>query len=316
MPFPLVAAGAALFGKDAAKAVGEIGNNSYRAQNFGGSNEYDASRYQYGGWEGGAHEAANRYATQGAQAQGRTGPTANYNQATYDRYQGQQARAGQAQFANQMAARAQGLVPSIAEMQAQRDMQQAVGAQASQAASARGGAGLALAQQNAANNMSNAQQGISGQAQINAAQERMAAEQAAFGAYSGMRGGDLASQGQSAQQAQYNAALQAQQRELNDRMTLGMTGYETGVQQNQLNANLAQQQILSGSQANAAGINAGINQNNANRGMEYLKMGAGMVSGAAGAAAGSDDRMKNGIRYLERREHGGPVESGVPLRRR
>ncbi len=53
------------------------------------------SKFEYGGWAGGAHEAANRYALTGAQAQGRQGEQIDYSKADYDRAQGASARMDQ-----------------------------------------------------------------------------------------------------------------------------------------------------------------------------------------------------------------------------
>jgi len=303
MPLPLLALGLAAGGAALAGGAGAagVGKNPYRSSNFADTKHYDANRFEYGGVPGGANEAASRYRGLAEGAQGRAGEQANYGDANQDRALGMQARTGQAGMASLMDQRARGLVPSIAQMQADRQMQQAAAAQSSAAASARGAGGLALAQQNAANNTATMQSAISNQAQINAAQERAAAEQAAFGAYSGMRGGDLASQQQAAQQAQYQAQINAQQRAQNDAFTLGMTGYETGVRNAQLNAGMQQQGMLSGQHMGAQTTNAGINQQNANREMEFLKLGMGMAQGGADSGTA-----------IGKRASGGPVAAGKP----
>lgn len=287
---------------------------------FGSKNEehanapqVDPNAYQYGGHQGGADEAANRYRQQGEGAQTRQAEQAQFQQANYDdanfaRAQQQAARSGQAQAANLMMRRAMGQVPSIAQMQADRQMQQATAAQASAAASARGPAALALAQQNAANNTANAQGAISNQAQINAANERMQAEQAAFGAQSGIRGQDLQGMGQEVQRAQYdagaanqmnlaNAGLRAGQRQQNDAFQLGMTQAEMGVRGMQLGASQNQQAQQSANQLGAAGINAGVGGQNAAMNQSNAM---GMV-GLAANAAGSFTKAK-----------GGPVMHGQP----
>lgn len=301
MPLPLLALGLAAGGAAAAGggAALKIGNNTYRSSNFADTKHYDANRYNYGGSPTGAADAANRYRGIADQAQTRGGEQVNYGQANYDRQLGMAARNQQGQMAGLMEARARGLIPSIAQQQADIQMQQATAAQASAANSARGAGGLALAQQNAANNTATMQSAISSQAQVNAAQERMAAEQAAFGAYSGMRGQDLGSQAQTAQQAQYQAQLNAQQRAQNDQMTMGMTQNEMGVNNAQLNANTQQQAILAGQHAGAQQTNAGINQQNANRQMDWVKLGLGATQG--GAEMGS---------AMGKRAEGGPIAPG------
>jgi hypothetical protein len=195
-----------------------------------------------------------------------------------------------------MMARAQGLVPSIASQQAALDMQRATAAQSSAAASARGAAGLALAGQNAANNTATMQSAISNNAQVNAMNERLAAEQNALGAYSGIRAGDVQSQAQAAQQAQYaaqlgaqqnqfNAGLAQQQHGLNDAYSMGLYGQEANVRQMQLNGGLASQGLLSQSQMNATNQNVAISQNNANREYDYYKQAMGAAQG--GLTAGT-----------------------------
>jgi hypothetical protein len=260
---------------------------------FGSENEFKAyapkakkKAYEYGGQKGYAQETADRYRAQAEQAQTREGVNVNYGQATQDRGLGLQARQGQASMANLMAQRASGQTPSISQMQADRQMQQANAAQASASASARGAAGMALAQQNAANNVSNQQSAISNQAQINAANERLQAEQAAMGAYSNLRGGDLASQQQSAQQAQYQASLQDSQRGRNDAMTLGMTQNEMGVQNTQLAAQMNRQAQKAANQLGAAQINAGVAGQNASTNQGNGMAVLGMGQSAAGAIAG------------------------------
>lgn len=305
MPFPIIAAiaaGAGLAGA-AGGAVAGVGKNKFQPKTFDQTGAYDKNRYEYGGAPGGANAAANNYAGQAYRAQFREGPQLGYTEANADRQLGLLARNYQQGAADLMMSRAQGLTPSIAQMQADRQMQQAAAQQASMAASARGAGGLALAQQNAAGNTATMQSAISNQAQINAAQERMAAEQAAFSAYGGLRGGDLASQQQAAQQAQYAGDLAMRQRGLNDAMTLGMTGYEQNVRQSQLNAGLQQQQILANSLTGQQTTSANIAQNNANREMEFLKMAMGAVGGGADAATAAN---------APKRALGGPVTAGQP----
>lgn len=294
---------------------------------FGSKNDFhareravDPNAYQYGGQQGGADEAAGRYRGYADSAQSRQGAQADYSQANWDRTAAGQARQGQADVANMMAARAMGQVPSVAGMQANEQMrqlgqqaqqqgQQAVAAQGAQQASARGAAGVAMAGQNAANNIANAQgaigtsaaqaaQGISGQAQVNAAAERAQAEQGALGAFGAIRGGDQTSGQMAAQNAQFNASLHQQQRAQNDQMTLGMTQNEMGVRNSQLTGGMNHQAQISansnfaqGQNAQVAAQNAGTNQENS---MGIIKAAAGV----AGGAAMSDERAKRNVHDL------------------
>lgn len=158
----------------------DTGKDTYRQSSFGDTSKYNPNAFQYGGQPGVADLESSRLGLMANYAQGRDPLQADYSGANAYAQQGLESRGQQAQMAGLMAARAQGLVPSIAQMQADRQMRQATAEQASAAASARGAAGLALAQQNAAGNVANLQSAISNQAQINAAQERMMAEQNAL----------------------------------------------------------------------------------------------------------------------------------------
>lgn len=263
--------------------------------------QVDPNAYEYGGAKGGADEAAARYRYEAEQSQGRQGEQINYGQANWDRRLAQGARQQQGQMANMMEARARGQVPSIAQMQADRQMGQAASSQASMQASARGAGGMALAQQNAANNVASMQGNISGQAQVNAANERMQAEQAALGAYSTMRGQDLNSQQQTAGQAQAQAGINAAQRQANDAHSMGLTQAEMGVRSTQLGAQQNQQAQKSANALGAAGINAGVAGQNASMNQQNGMAAIGMVQSTAGAGAGALAKAR-----------GGPVAHGTP----
>lgn len=268
--------------------------NEEKAKGFADSEHYNPNAHQFGPGGAGAYNA-NREA-QAAGVDQRGAFQANYAMADQDRANAMAARTGQGQAAGLMMARATGQTPSIAGMQAQQDMQRAVAAQSSAAAGARGPAALALAQQNAAANTANAQSAISGQAQINAANERMQAEQAAFGAMSGMRGQDFSSQAQAANQAQFQAGMQMQNRQANDAraMQYAQMGHQALGQEQQ--GAVQMQGMLAGNQA-------ATNQTNAQIGGQNAGMNAGLLGGMVGlgqSAAGgianmmSDARAKQG----------------------
>jgi hypothetical protein len=247
----------------------------------------DPNAYQYGGQPGGAAAAAGRYQSMGAQAQGRQGEQVNTGETAWDRQQAGQARMGMQGMADQMAARAQGRMPSIAQMQADRQMRQATAAQSSASASARGAGAMVLAQQNAASNTANAHSAISNQAQINAEQEKLHAEQAALGAYGGMRAGDQQSQAQAAQQAQFQAQMNANQRAQNDQFQMGMTGFEVGVNNAQLGAQMNQQAQQSANALGVSGINAGVGGQNAGMNQTNAMGVIGMARDAGSAGMGA-----------------------------
>ena len=262
--------------------------NEFKPTNFGQTQYYNPNAFEYGGQAGAANTAAAGYGLMGRQAQGREGVGISSVDAT-------QARYDQNRAAGLMMGRATGATPSIATMQAARDMQAANAAQASAAASARGPAALALAQQNAAANTANAQSAISGQAQINAANERLQAEQAAMGAYTGMRGMDE-------QRAMANAQFQDAQRARNDAFQMGMTQNEIAVRNAQLQAQMAGQGLLAQSHGQGQAIQSGVDQQNARTNQQNFWGTMGLVRDTVGGIAGvgkggadtSDERAKMG----------------------
>jgi hypothetical protein len=292
--------------------LGDFINDVFGSENEERAEEHkvDDNAYEYGGQAGGADAAANKYASYGQNAQQRQGVYTDYGKANGWEQEGQNVRGRQSQVADTMLARAMGQTPSIAQMQADRQMQQAAAEQASAAAGARGPGAMALAQQNAASNVANAQANISGQAQVNAAGERMQAEQAAMGAYGGMRGQDAQSQQMAANQAQFQSQMNDAQRARNDQYQMGMTQAEMGVRNSQLSAQQNKQAQQSGNAQAAQTINAGVAGQNAasaqSMGMGVLGMGASVAGGVAGAVA-SDSRAKEGIEPL--------TPSGVVLAR-
>jgi hypothetical protein len=294
-----------------AAAIGQIKKDAYN------------SHFQYGGTATGAAQAAGMYGSMGQNAQQREGVQVDYGRANSANNQAEQSRAQQLGIAGIMAARARGEVPSIASMQADRQMHQAAAEQTSAAASARGPAALALAQQGAAANTAGAQANISSMAQINGAQERLQAEQAAMGAYSGMRGQDYQNQSQAAQQAQYQAGLSAEQRKQNDQFQLGAMGLQNDVNKAQLGAQGNQASIeanASQAKAQAAQAQAALAQNqsqyDSSRWDKYLIAGGGAAATAGGvlllnALGGNAGNAGGGNTTVG--EFGASPNYGVPL---
>lgn len=240
------------------------------------------NHFNYGGVAGGANAAAS-YFNQGAEAaQNRQGTQINYGLAQGAYGQSQQNAGYQNQLAQMMLARANGQMPSIAQMQADRQMQQAQAAQMSAAASARGPAALALAQQQSAGNIAGLQSNISNQAQINGANEQLQNQNAAFGAFSGMRGQDLQGMQQQAQMAQAQGSLDAQQRAQNDQYALGLYGLGNDVQKSQLAAQGNQIGIETGATTAANNLALQSQIHSDNQTAQYIGYGLG----AAGTAAG------------------------------
>lgn len=243
------------------------------------------NHFEYGGRPGGAADASRYFGGLAEGAQGRQGEQINYGRAQAYGEQAQGNAGAQGRVADLMWKRANGLVPSIAQMQGDRQMGQLTAAQTSAAASARGPAAMALAQQGAAANTAAGQSQISNQVQINAAQERQQAEQAAFGAYSGMRGQDFQGQGLEQDAAQKQAALNAAQRAANDQYSLGLYGNQTDINKAQLNAQGNQIGIMTGAQSSANALKQAGDQYNSSRLDKYIGYGMG-AAGTGAAIAG------------------------------
>ncbi len=306
------------------KAIGDVfssakdhmpGRDTTRPPNFAESGLYNPNAFQYGGQPGGADAAAGRYGGLMDQANGRaafaSGRANDWDQAAGHAGElGLYARGGQQDAAEMMRRRAMGLVPSISGMQAQQDMQRAQAAQGSLAASARGPAALALAQQQAANNTANAFGSISGQAQINGANERLQAEQGMGNAYGMIRQGDTLAQNAAGQMyGQANTAgYQAGQ------TGIGYGNLESGVNKAQLEAQGHGQTVLANSvDAQNTGLMRQGAANAANE-MDYLKGFVGMArdkastpssgGGGGGGGGGNDPGYATG----------GLVQAGRPIR--
>lgn len=273
---------------------------------FGSENEFtatapelDKNAYQYGGREGAAQEAAEKYDGRANRQLEQANAYAGQQQHMFNRgNQGldmsNESRGQQMGVANMMLARARGQTPSIAQMQGDRATQQMTAQQASAAASARGPAALALAQQNAANNTATAQSQIAGQTSIAAAQERLAAEQAAMGAYSNIRGADI---GQA--QTAFGAGAQSGQLGIaSNQNAQGWAGMENQVNAQQLNAQMNYQAQRSANELAAQSINAGVAGQNAQTNQQNAMGVVGMGASVAGSAASSDERAKQNIEPL------------------
>lgn len=295
-------------GKEALGSAGDAltGKSGFQASGYTSAEGYDPNAKFYGGSAEASQAEAYDRAAEADRAQQRQGVRIDKGQSNYAAQQADYARQEQGAAMGLMRDRATGAAPSIAQMQADRQMDQARSAQASAAASARGPAGLAMAQQGAAANMAAQQQGISAQAQIAAAQERQAAEQAYFGAASGIRGGDVSQQQLYAQQAQQQAAVDMQQRQLNDQRS---STYDQGawrVGEGNQAAAMQEQGYVAAGHNNAQGLNQATQQSNS-KGVQDLAKGVmGSATGALTGALLSDVRAKQNIVPIE------PYKSKTP----
>lgn len=244
------------------------GQNKRVATGFYGQPGYDKNASYYGGSANGLRNYTNSLGVQAGAADARNAFQADYGRANSWERNGVQDRGAQLELAAAQRARALGQVPSIAQMQADREMKQAQAAQGAQQASARGAAGLALAGQVAAGNTANAQSSIAGQAQVNAANERMAAEGAAQNAYTNIRTGDINAQTQAANQAQFQTSMQQANRDANDNRAMGYAQLSGRANEAELGARTQNQATLGGAYnaANVANQQTG-NQNAGSKGI-------------------------------------------------
>lgn len=241
----------------------------------------DRANYNYGGTSSYAYE------TLGRNAQNRAGVAVNGAQVERDRQLGVQSRDLQLGGYQRLEDLANGTGPQLGAMQAAQARDANIRAAMAMQASARGGLGVAIAQ--------NAAQGQAMQANIAAAnqgaqidaQQRIAAMQAMPQYAAQIRAQDLQAQGMSAQQAQYQAALEMQQREANDRYAMGLYGLGNDSAKTQLSGNMAYDQ----QKAAIAAANQGQQYQNAaywtNMGGQLLGQAASMGATAMTSGAGA-----------------------------
>jgi hypothetical protein len=311
MVLPLIAAGIGLIkGADAigeaAKDFSNVGKNKFQATAYeaqpvaamGGQAQHYAQMGQDG---------KNNAMSQANYAQGQMiaerGPQAQENLALANREA--QARGFQQDSLNLDRQAAMGNAPSVAARQMQAGMDQAVAGQASQAASARGMAGLAMAQSNGQANVANVQNQTFNQAAQLRAAEMAQARQAYQQGAGAFRQGDQGRLQMGNQMSQFNA-------QQNDQYRLGMGQLGIGYQQagqgwnaqsmdalkQQQGADIAAQAINADSYNNAQALNAGVSQANADERARmrdrWVSMGTGafntaggMMKGAGGGGGGS-----------------------------
>lgn len=174
---------------------------------------------------GGLNQAALGREQYGRDAQGRQG-------VVMDNTLGDQSRGDQYAALSEIQRAALGQQPSVAQLQMRQGLDQTIRNNAALAGAARGQSALALANQNAMVNNAMASQGIAGQMGVLRAQEMADARNAWMAGAGQIRGMDEG-------RAQTQAGLDAQQRALNDQMTLGMYGQGAGLRQGAVDARTA-----------------------------------------------------------------------------
>lgn len=246
--------------------------------------------------------AASGLNAQGQALGNRAAPTMDNRQ--YDRLGmlGNADRGNQTQALNLMRGAANGMAPSVAQLQQQQGIDAAVRSQQAMAASARGPAALAMANSNAAaNTAALQQQGIAQNAQLRA-QEMAQARGDFAGMASTMRSSDLSAQQLAAQDAQSAAQLQMATRAQNEQaqlqfQQLGLQAQGMGMQNEMANAQFGGAQDLAYQQM---GQRVNEDQLNANMAREHLFVGGqqandAMMAGVAQHNADWTSSMFNGI---------------------
>ncbi len=294
----------------AAEAHRQAGGDSGRDQvTPHGPGVVDRGAFNYGGDPYKAKRDADALAAEAAAAQGRRGESISTNLADQMRGAANQARGSQLGMADMMRARAEGRTPSIAGMRADQDMRRVAAEGTSAAAGARGPAALALAQQGAAANTAANQSAISNSAQINSAQERMQAEQAAMGAYTGIRGGDQAQQGQDFSQSAAQAQLNAAQRAQNDAYATNTRQQGIGINTTQLGADMNRDAAEQAGHFNAMAAQANRDRDDDANMVGYVSAGASTAAAVAPMVA-SDEETKVPVTWGSDAAAGSPA--GAP----
>ncbi len=203
----------------------------------------------------GADDMANRYQGLGAQWANMQAPGTDYSAG--NRYMGMsdQARGNQAETYGMYRDAALGNGPSVAALQQQRGMQDAMASQLALQAGARGASGLAQAGYNAAGNTAALQRGGAMDASMLRAQEIANARAGMGGMANSMRQGDYQGAGMMDQRTQYGANLAMQQRQLGQQGQLGFEGMGYNTRMGQLGANQNYENLLFGQYNNQQNIN-------------------------------------------------------------
>lgn len=259
--------------------------------------EYDPSKYQYGGFAGGAGDQAANYVNDASDASQRAAPTMQGTQ--LDQGAADQSRGFQMGSLASLQGAANGTAPSqaaiLGQQMADKNAQQAV----SSAGTVRGGPGAqASAYRYAANNA--ATQGAQAQQSIMAdrANEMSTAQNNLANASSAARGQDLSAATTNAQLGQQtqqtNASNQLAQTGLNDQSSMGYQQLGNQVNEDQLNAGVQQQQIAAGVRQSGDALNTQTNQANTNTNKSVLSgvIGAGQGALSAVGSLFSDPSTK------------------------
>jgi hypothetical protein len=283
-----IGVGAAALGAAAAggASASDIGKVRYNGKNYKQTGNYDANKFAYGGHQDIANNMRAGASHRGGIYQGQQENLHGRGLNSLNDAQG--ARANMLGAAGRMDARAQGqnLISSRIANAARRNM----GAQTqSHVASARGPAGLALAQQDAMAAGAQGSAAIADSEMTQGMNEQMMNERAAFEAHGNIRAGDVGQANTS-----FGAATQSGQ------LGLGYGQLENDVNKTQTMANIEEQKIAAQSHGQEQELLQDSHARNAQTDLGYFKAGLGAVGGGASTAAAgssggtSDPKAKTG----------------------
>lgn len=259
---------------------GKAGKRTFEQSNYAKGPDYDSNAFNYGGSGQAATQEIAGSRGMGYAAQARQGPQVNYGAADQSRGLGLAARGGQGEAGDLYRAAALGQGPSAAQAQLRMGLDQATASQYALANSARGGAlGLAGAQQQAQSQAAL----MAGQAAQQAAVLRAQEQQAGMAGYAGVmgqqRGQDLQAQGLDAQQAQYQAGLEMQQRGLNSTDQRFFEQQAMEIQRMRMQGAMARQDFQAAQHRNTDAARAELDAANSANAAATVKAATGAVSG-------------------------------------
>lgn len=233
-----------------------IGQGAWQDGQQTNKDGYDANSFEYGGSRQAGDAIARGYSDMGQTAQQREAFLANYTDSVQDRNRALQARGEQMGALGLQRDAAMGLAPSVAQQQMQAGLDQAMRGQESARASARGAAGIAMADYAAAGNIAAQQQQVNQQMGILRANEMAQARDAYQQGATGMRGQDYSAAQQAAGMSQFQAQQQSSNRAQNDAFSQGMFGLAEGVRGQQLGAQGRRQGLLQAGYSDAQHLKA------------------------------------------------------------
>lgn len=271
------------------KSAADARKSNWTSHDFGDNRNYNPNAFNYGGFQGGA----NYYSQQAFDEQGREQSIDDYYRQQAEQAQGRQIyqdpryQQDQNNAMDLAKSAAYGQQPSAAQIMMGQGLDQAAAQQQAMAGGARGAAGIALAQGNAASATANMQQqGVANAARLRA--DEMAQARGMYGQMSmGAKQNDFQNQlANRNANDQYGLGL-GQLAQGRSQTAQGYYNAGLGVQANQLQAQGNQQNMLANSDQATQQQNAAVNMQKTNADKELQQQAIGMFgSSVAGGMSG------------------------------